>query len=92
MFRDNFDIQVPIKEDLKKGLIFGFNSRLPVGEVMGFFGYSDEACYIMQSLSHSTRAYLWNENGLQGFLVAPELLVLLQVADECEALEDVTKY
>ena len=36
---ENFEIKVEIKEDLKKVLIFGLHSRLPIGTILGFVGY-----------------------------------------------------
>ena len=35
-------IKVPIKEDLKKGLIFGINARLPLAIIAGQIGYTHE--------------------------------------------------
>ena len=68
------DTRVPIKEELKKRLILGLNSRLAIGIVLGFLGCRHEALPIMQKLSHGTRAYIINEDGLQGFIEKSEIL------------------
>ena len=54
---------------MTKSLIFGFNSRLPIGLVLTFYGYSHEVICQMQLLSHGTRAFIYNADGLLGFLV-----------------------
>ena len=36
---ENFDIKVPIKDELKKDLIFGIEARLPIGVILGFNGF-----------------------------------------------------
>ena len=87
-----FDIKVQIIEDLKKGLIFGLGARLPIGLVLGFTGFSHEVLPIMQTLSHSTRAYLCNANGLQGFIIKFDILKMLTNADKNGQLESITKY
>ena len=51
---ENFEIKVPLKEDLKKGLVFNFKARLPIGILLGFIGYRHEVIHIMQTISHST--------------------------------------
>ena len=57
---DNFEIRVPIKEELKKGLIFGLNARLPIGVILGYVGYAHDVMPLMQSISHETRAFIVN--------------------------------
>ena len=42
MFRESFEIKVIIKQELLKGLIFGFNSRLPIGIMLSYFGHRHE--------------------------------------------------
>ena len=76
------DIYIPIKEELKKCLIFGLQARLPIGIILSFFGYSNEVFELMQTLSHSTRAFIFNAKGLNGFLVNLDL---------CEILNDAKK-
>ena len=55
---ENFDITVPIRENLKKGLVFDMRARLPIGTILGLTGYRHEALPLMQTLSHSTRAFV----------------------------------
>ena len=33
------DIKVPIKDELKKNLIFGIESRLPIAMILSYAGY-----------------------------------------------------
>ena len=33
------DIKVSIKDELKKNLIFGLQARLPIGLILGFYGF-----------------------------------------------------
>ena len=65
---ENFDIKVGIRQDLLKNLIFGLQARLPIGIILGFLDYKHKVTPLLQSLSHSTRAYIFNADGLQGFL------------------------
>ena len=66
---DNLDIKVSIKEELKSVLIFGLQARPPIAHILSFLGYIHEVMPIMQTLSHSTRAYVINTDGLKSFLV-----------------------
>ena len=66
---ENLETKVPIQVNLKKKLIFGMNARLPIALVVGLSGYCDEILPVMQNLSHSSRAFTINANGLTGFLV-----------------------
>ena len=36
---EKFDIKVQVKDELKKGLMFGLGARLPIANVLGFAGY-----------------------------------------------------
>ena len=64
-----FVAKVPIKEELKKSLIFGLESRLPIGIILGFVGYRHTVIALMQTISHGTRAFIINANALPGFIV-----------------------
>ena len=88
----NFDIKVQIKEDLKKSLIFGLQARLPIGVILGFVGYRHHVLPIMQTLSHSTRAYIVNSDGLQGFVIAFDIINHLKKLDEAGRLEHARKW
>ena len=41
------DIKVLIREDLKKGLIFGLEARLPIGIILGYFAYRHQVMPLM---------------------------------------------
>ena len=62
-------ILVPIREELKKNLIFGIEARLPIGIILGFYGFRHQVMKLMQCLSHGTRAYIVNADGLPGFVL-----------------------
>ena len=72
-----FDIKIPIKKKLKKGLIFGIRARPPIGILLSFLGFCDEVMPILQVLSHSTRAFIINANGLPGFIVQRGIINIL---------------
>ena len=77
----NYDIKLEIKKKLKKELIFGLGARLPIALIIGFMGYRHEVIPLMQTISHSTRAYIINENGLRGFVSDPDIIKVLKKAD-----------
>ena len=77
---------MPIKEELKKGLIFGLEARPPIGIVLGFYGYQPHVMKLMQCLSHGTRAYIVNADGLPGFVLEYDTLPFLRKADEAGLL------
>ena len=58
-----------INEKLKKGLIFGFSARLPLGVMLSFLGYKHNVIPLLQKISHGTRAFIINAEGLKGFIV-----------------------
>ena len=66
---EKFDIKVDIGEDLMKTLVFGINARPPIGLILGFSGYSHEVMPLMQTLSHTTRAFTCNADGLPNFVM-----------------------
>ena len=39
---EQFDTKVDIKDDLRKGLIFGLKARLPIAMILSFAGYRHE--------------------------------------------------
>ena len=90
------EIRVKIKEELKRRLVFGVESRLPIGIMLGFAGYRHEILPLMQILSHETRAYICNANGLPGFISELSLIETLngalqfghlQQAKKCQVLD-----
>ena len=83
---------MPIKEELKKSLVFGFAARLPIGIILGFVDDRHEVMPLMQTISHGTRAYLVNANGLPGFVSAYDIIRHLKVADMAGQLEHARKW
>ena len=43
-------------------------ARAPIGIVFSFFGYSHEVHDLMSTMSHTTRAFIVNAEGLRGFV------------------------
>ena len=73
-----FDIKEPIKDELRKNLIFGLQARPPIGIILGFVGYRNQVIPLMQVLSHSTRAFIVNANGLPGFVLTFDIRKFLK--------------
>ena len=60
---------VPFKDSLKKRLPFGnLKSRHAIAVVLSYLGTTLEVYPLLQKISHTTRAYIFNEKGLKGFL------------------------
>ena len=77
----SFDIRVQIKESMKKELVFGLGARPAIGIMLSYFGYQNEVMHIMQSVSHGTRAYIVNADGLTNFLQITRIHKVLKAAD-----------
>ena len=93
--RDEWDILVSIKPEFSKMKPFegkGITARASTAIILAYFGYSFDVLALMQELSHKTRAYIWNAEGLPGFLVKADLLELLKMADTRSDIEKVTKW
>ena len=73
-------------------MIFGFEARPPIGEVLGFLGYYHEIMVLMQTLSHSTRAFIVNAKGLSGFVYKFEVMRFLRISDKRGLLENAKKH
>ena len=86
--KKEFDIKVSIKEEMKKGLVFGLGARPPIGYILSFFGFHHEVIHMMQSTSHSTRAFIWNADGLPGFLVKMDLQEAIDTLMKNQYLSD----
>ena len=62
---EHWDIIISIVDAYKKRLPFkGLASRVPVAVIFSYFGYKEEALSLMQVVSHSSRAYIYNAGGL----------------------------
>ena len=89
--RESWQIRVRIKQDLMKNLIFGFQSRLPTGIVLGFLGFRHDVIPIMQRLSHGTRAYIYHADGLKGFVDKFDAAHILQEQERRGKLKELTE-
>ena len=89
---DHFDIKVDIKEDLEKGLIFGLSARPPIAMILGFIDFQHEVLPILQTVSHETRAYTINADGLKSFIQEFEITKFIQSAEANGLLEDARKW
>ena len=73
-----FEVDVPIKENYSKLIPFlGLQARGPVANIFSYFGHKDQVSDLMQVLSHSTRAYFVNSEGLGGFLIPYNVINIL---------------
>ena len=92
---NKWDIVVPIKNEFLKNKPFegkGITARTSTAIILSYFGFSIEVLSLMQELSHKTRAYIWNADGLPGFLITADLIQVLTVLDAKGELENVTRY
>ena len=83
--RDEWDILVSIKPEFSKKKPFegkGITARASTAIILAYYGYSFDVLALMQELSHKTRAYIWNAEGLPGFLVKADLLHVLSCLDK----------
>ena len=79
--KENWDTKVPIEDCYLKEIPFDLiNSRGAIATVWTFVGYKHEVIEILQTLSHRTRAYVYNADGLQGFLVVLDIIKILKAA------------
>ena len=75
---DKFDTIVDIKVDPKNNTIFGLKAQPPIASILSFAGYRHEITPKLQTISHSTRAYISNAKGLPGILQASTSEILRQ--------------
>ena len=77
--KDAWDIRIHIRMDqLKVLLVKGLESRNVMGTIFSYVGHSDEVIGLMQRISHKSRAYIWNADALQGYLVQQNVMKILQ--------------
>ena len=60
--------------------------------ILGFLGYRHQVIPSLESLSHSTRAYIINAHGLPGFLIEFDVMKYLDDADKAGQLEHIRRY
>ena len=87
-----FDIKVSIRDELKKNLIFGLEARPPIGIILGLAGYRNQVIPLLQKLSHGTRAFIVNADGLPGFVLPFDIVKHLKDADQTGQLEHARKW
>ena len=75
-----------------KSLIFGLQARLPIAIILSYTGYRHDVILILQKLSHSTRAYIWNADGLEAFIKSFDIIAFLKDSEEEGLLEEVTRW
>ena len=78
MLRETFDIKVLIKESKKKSLILGLSSRLSIAVMLSYLGCRHEIVPLLQRLSHGTRAFIWNADGLKAFIPDTNVFPILR--------------
>ena len=87
-----FDVKVPIREELKKCLIFRLQARPPIGIILGFVGFRHEVLPITQILSHATRAYIVNADGLTAFILKFDIISVIKAANHKGQLDEQKKW
>ena len=82
---------MPIREDLLRVLPFeGIQSRHATAVILSFVGYLHQVPGILQKLSHKTRAYIVNADGLKGFLVKlGKVLQIIKAAEKSGEIDEV---
>ena len=68
-----FDAKVAIRDEFRKELLFGLEARLPIAMILGLSDHRHEVLPAMQTISHATRAYIINADGLPGFVVSYDI-------------------
>ena len=68
--RDGWDIKLRIRFRHMRDMPFKkLQARTVTATILSFIDYSHNVIPILQVLSHVARAYIWNADGLPGFLV-----------------------
>ena len=69
-----------------------FQARPPTGIMLSYVGFCHEVLPLMQIISHSTRAYIINAEGLPGFLIKIDIMQILREADAKDRLKDAKRW
>ena len=88
-----FHIIAPIKTDYLKEMPFkGIDGRLSMAIFWSYAGYKEDILDKLQVLSHRSRAYIYNANGLSGFLVEKRIIRTLELAKKDGSFEEWSRY
>ena len=66
-------------------------ARPVVAIIFSFYGFADEVYELMQTTSHTTRAYIHAADGLKGFLI-PSISTLLKQASQTKEWDKITEF
>ena len=93
MFTEKWDIRVTIDSYYVKSIPFiGLAARLPSAIILSYVSYRHQVIHILQRVSHQTRAYIYNANGLPGFLQEFDIMQILKRAQSLGLLKEITKW
>ena len=92
MNQQSWDVNdVKFKEFLSCTPFDDIKSRNATATILSFLGYRHEIIPQMQRISHRSRAYIWNSDGLPGFLIC-DISLILQSAKKGGVLAAASKY
>ena len=64
-----------------------------MGTILGYLDFKIEIIHILQRLSHSSRAFIWNADGLPGFLVETDKVMwILEKAEKTQKIVQLSKW
>ena len=89
--RDEWDICLEIKKNKSKGFTLKLQARI-FAIVFSYMDYRYRVISLLQVLSHGTRAYVWNLDGLKGYVKKIEIMTELQLLESRGELANITKY
>ena len=85
--------KLEIKEHLLSSLpIKELQSRISTAIMLSYYGGNLEVYFLMQHLSHSSRAYIHNSAGLKGFLKPQGFLAYFRHCEIHENTEAIRRY
>ena len=91
--RDSWDLLVDIKSEHLKSLPFiRIRARAPTATILSYLGFRHQVIPILQTLSHKVRAYIFNANGLQGFLINLDISWIIKDASIKQRLHLITRW